>query len=58
LAFLISLSVGQQTEKEAALVPVSSLPIAENGEKDFGQAAKRQACTSCLWLDHISRYGS
>jgi hypothetical protein len=38
-------------------VPVSSLPIAENGEKDFGQAAKRQACTSLL-LDDISRYGS
>ena len=39
-------------------MPVSSLPIAENGEKGFGQAAKRQACTSCLLLDHISRYGS
>jgi hypothetical protein len=39
-------------------VPVSSLPIAENGEKGFGQAAKRQACTSCLLLDHRSRYGS
>ena len=39
-------------------MPVSPLPIAENGEKDFGQAAKRQACTSCLLLDHISRYGS
>jgi len=45
-------------QKRRPFVLVSSLPIAENGEKDFGQATKRQACTGCLLLDHISRYGS
>jgi hypothetical protein len=45
---LLNLS-GKRQNKEW-LAPISSLPIAENGEVTFGQAAKRQACTSWLFV--------
>lgn len=38
-------------------MPVSSLPLPKTVETISARAAKRQACTSWLLLDHIPRYG-